>query len=67
MNISYLEISALNMSALAIAYKIALNGFVYHDITILAVGVLGIAYCLFRAAHSLKIWCNATDKNKLGL
>lgn len=56
MNISYLEISALNMSAAAIAYKVALNGFVYHDITILSVGGLGILYCLYRAAHSLKIW-----------
>lgn len=56
MNISYLEISALNLAALAIAAKIATFGFVYHDITVMTVGGLGVLYASYRASHALKIW-----------
>lgn len=56
MNISYLEISALNLGAFSIATKIAMFGFVYHDVTVMTVGGLGAAYAVFRAGHALKIW-----------
>lgn len=56
MNISYLEISGLNLCAASIAAQVAINGFVYHDITVLTVGTLGVAYAFYRATHALKIW-----------
>lgn len=56
MNISFLEISALNLCAVTIAAKIATFGFVYHDITVMTVGELGVLYAFYRATHALKIW-----------